>query len=51
MDDNHPFYQTEYVGTIVQLYLEGMALEDISMCMGITVKVINHILDRVVPYL
>jgi hypothetical protein len=50
-NNDHPFYQTEYVGTIIQMYIDGMAIEDISMCMGMTDKVINIVLDRTIPYL
>ena len=51
MNDDHSFYSPELVVMILQLYQDGMAIVDISMCLGVTTKIINIILDRVIPYL
>lgn len=52
MNHDHPCYKAEFVNAIVQLYLEGMAIEDICMFTGCdSTEIINAVLDRTVPYL
>jgi hypothetical protein len=47
-----PFILSSIVTMIVQLYQEGMAIEDIGMCINnMSIQEVNWILDRVVPYL
>jgi len=48
---DHPFWQSDVVCMLAQFYQEGMAIEDISMCTGISITEVNKILDRIIPYL
>jgi len=45
------FYSQEAINEVLALYSGGVAIEDISACVGMTAEDINDILDRFLPYL
>ena len=45
------FFNQETINNVLALYAGGVAIEDISACVGITTEDINNILDRILPCL